>query len=254
MKWTRPILWIAGLFLVLFLVWPFAISRTPMGAMLTYLPVGWWLFLKRNIPQIGVNWGLIITGVICSSLVLVLGNWLLSFLYEQLQVRSRPGDPARKWRWRWSAGLYAALWLLFLIAFGATGLFRHTAWLLSYKQPWYERTGFDYEQLFEANLTMLHLVDDNKEDFEMTRKAVLEESTYWSVRNPISEDYNVILYGDASNKVSTYLIIPRHPKSLATAEFGVTGLPDGGRLFKPLSDLPQLLSNMDAKYPIKASQ
>ena len=138
MKWIRRIVWFLGLIFLLLFLLAIAFSQTPLGAMLTYLPIGWWLFLKRNIPQITLNWGLITTGVICSTLMLVLGNWFVRVLYAQIQPRSQPGDASRKWRWRWSVGLYASIWLLFLIAFGATGVLRHTTWLLNYNQPWYE--------------------------------------------------------------------------------------------------------------------
>ena len=253
MKWIRRTLWIVVLFLVLFFGWAVAINNTPLGAMLTYLPIGWWLFLKRNIPQISFNWGLIMTGVICSTLVLVLGNCFLSALYAQIQPGPQPGEPLRKWRWRWSVGLYASIWLLFLIAFGATGVLRHASWLLSYNQPWYEIRGLSYRQLSGADSAVGQIVIDNDQDFEKTRQSILAVSTSWGSANPLCEDYNIILYGDSSNEVATYLIIPRKAESLAQGEFAVT-VPEGSRLFKPISELPKLLVELDAKYPIKASQ
>ena len=230
------------------------LDRTPLGAMLAYLPFGWLLFLQRNIPQITFNWRLVTTYVILSALVLVLGNWFMSVLYEQIQVRSQPGNPARKWRWRWTAGLYASIWLLFLVAFGSAGVLRHTTWLVNYDQPWYERRGGSFWVLMDASDKMLEVVTDNDQDLEKTRNAVMAVPGYLGGTHPLCEDFNVILYGDSSNNVAAYLIIPRDPKLLATGVFAAC-LPDGtAHLSKPLSELPQLVSEMDAKYPIKTSQ
>ena len=252
MKWTRRILWVVGLIVALFFLWPLALDRTPVGAMLTYLPVGWWLFLERNIPQISFNRGLVTTCVVLSALVLGLGNWFLSVLCQQAQIRSQPGKVPRKWRWRWTAGLYASVWLLFLTAFGAAGVLRHTAWLLDYNQPWYEKRGYSYRLLSDADSAVFQILIDDDQDLESTRKA-LPAAKYWSETNPLCEDFNVILYGDSSNKVAGCLIIPRDTKLLDKGGFAFLD-PQGGRLVKPLSELPQLVLEMDAKYPSKVSR
>jgi hypothetical protein len=220
--------------------------------MLTYLPVGWWLFLKRNIPQIGFNWGLVTTGVICSVVLLGLGNWFLNTVYAEIQVRMQPGKPAREWRLKWSAGLYCALWLLFLVAFGATGVYRHTVWLMNDEHPWYEKRAFSYSQLFYADSAVRQILIDQDEDLEGTRKAVLAGPKYYGGTNALCEDYNVILYGDTSNKVAAWAIIPRDPMLLAKSNFAVT-VPEGGMSVKPLSQFPQLILELDAKYPVQAS-
>jgi hypothetical protein len=185
--------------------------------------------------------------------VLVLGHWFLSALHRQIQFNLHPGDPARPWRWHWSAGLYAATWILFAIAFGSSGVFRHTAWLLNYNQPWYERRLSSLMELMNADHTIRNAIIDNDQDFDATRKAVLVAPGYWNRRNPFCEDFNAIFYGDSGNKVAAYLIIPREPKLLAKGDFAIS-LPTGGMSRRPLSDLPQVVSELDAKYPIKASQ
>lgn len=252
MNGKRLAVWIVGLlFLVLFGL-PLAASRTPTGAVLTNLPFGWWRFLKRNIPQITYDWGLIGTGAICTVLVLVVGNWFLGALCGQLQKRPETNKPPRKWRWSWTVSLYAAVWCLFLIAFGAAGVLRHTTWLLNYNQPWYAERVNSYVELRMADSTVEELLLENGQDWGKTRAAILAERGYRRTRNPICEDFNVILYSDGSNKVAAYLIIPRNPKLLAKGNFAASA-PDRRELIRPLSQFKDTLSEMDAKYSAKPS-
>jgi hypothetical protein len=219
--------------------------------MLTCLPFGWWHFIKRNIPQISFNWGLVSTGVICSVLALVLGNWILSALYEQIQTPSLPGKPARKWRWKWTISLYASIWILFLIAFGAAGVSQHATWLLNNNQSWYERRRSSYELVF-AKQTIKYLLMDNDQDLARTRKAVFAESKSFGGQIPFCEAFNVIFYGNSNHTVAAYLVIPRDPELIAKGEFAVFG-PDDRDLIQPLSQLQQTLSELDAEYSVTAN-
>jgi hypothetical protein len=250
MKGRRLVVWFIGLLFFLFLVLPLAASRTPTGAVLTTLPFGWWRFLKRNIPQITCDWGLIGTGVICTVLVLLVGNWFLGALWGQVQKRPEANQAPRKWRWPWTVCLYAAVWSLFLIAFGAAGVLRHTTWLLHDNQPWYEERLNTYVELRMAESTVNELLLENSQDLEKARAAILAERGYRRTRNPLCEDFNVILYGDGSNKVAAYLIIPRMPQLRAKGDFAAAAA-DGRESIRPLSQLQDTLSKMDAKYPAK---
>jgi hypothetical protein len=112
-----------SLFMLLILV---AAGPTANGAVLTKLPFGWWHFLKRNIPQLTYDWGLIATSVICTVGVLILGNCFMGALFRQFQKTQSSEKSPQKWRWSWSLAAYAAIWILFMIAFGAGGVLRHT--------------------------------------------------------------------------------------------------------------------------------
>jgi hypothetical protein len=126
---------------------------------------------------------------------------------------------------------------------------RHTAWLLDYNQPLYEKRGQSYRLLSDADSAVFQILIDDDQDLESTRKA-LPAARYWSGTNAFCENFNVILYGDRSNKVAACLIIPRDPKLLDKGGFAFLDA-EGGRLVKPLSELPQLVLEMDTKYPIR---
>jgi hypothetical protein len=252
MKWKRLIIGIIGFLVLLFFLLPIAFSRTPLGAMLTILPGGWWRFLKRNVPQLAFDWGLIGTGIICSILVLLVGHWFMVTLFGQFRKASDAAKPLRQWRWSWTFGLYATVWILFLTAFGASGVLRHATWLLKVDQPWYEERLNSYTELRMADGMVEQLLLENDEDLEKSRRAILTERGYRRARNPICEDFNVILCADSSNKVAAYLIIPRNPKLLAKGYFAVSS-PDTSEFIRPLSQLQDTLMKMEARYPTKVS-
>jgi len=250
-KCIRVVCSILGLLFLSFLAAPFALNHTPLDAMLTCLPFGWWHFLKRNIPQINFNWGLVVTGVVCSLLALLVGNWFISFLFRQIQANLHPDRPVRKWRWSWTICLYACIWIFFLIALGAAGVSQQAKWLIDYDQPWYRVRRFSSELTY-ADWAIQQLLMDNKQDLERTRKAVLAEYGHWPGAKMLCEDFNIILYGDSSNNVAAYLIIPRDPQLIAKGNFIAT-VPEGSGLTKPLSQLQPMLSELDAKYSSRAN-
>jgi len=253
MKRGRLIIWVGGVLFLWFFVLLLAASRTTIGAVLINLPLGWWRFLRRNVPQVSYDWGLIVTGVTCTAVVLVLGNWFMGALLRQLQKRREADEPLRKWRWSWTLGLYAAVWILFLIAFGAAGVLRHTTWLLNFHQPWYEERLNSSAELRIADGTVEQLMLENDLDLEKTLRAIAAERGYRRARNPICEDFDVILYGNGSNQVAACLIIPRNPKLLAKGDFAAWA-PDSHAAILPLSQLEDTMSKMEAKYPADTSR
>lgn len=213
MKTKRLMAWICvvplGLLMLLFLP-ALAASRTPAGAVLTCLPLGWWHFLQRNLPQLTCNWNLIATGIICSALLVVVGNWLVGALFRQIQQSVCPDQPVKLWRWRWTIGMYAAVWLLFAIAFGATGVFRHTTWLMDYHQPWYQERINSYIEIRMIDSMLQELLLENNRDIQATRKSFLSEKSYRRRQTLVADEFEVVFYADQSNKVAAYVIVPRN--------------------------------------------
>ena len=234
-------------FLLLLILPPVAASPTPLGAIMTRLPFGWWHFLKRNFPQLTINWGMIGTGVVCSVLIIVLANWFLRALFQQFSRTTSGSAPPRRWLWRWTTCLYCAMWLLFGTAFGATGVLRHTTWLMEYHQPWYRMNFF-----FELRIVdgfVRQLISENNEDLESTRKALRRKK---SIRGQtlVADEFNVIFYGDRSNKVVAYLIIPRDPQLLSKGKFGAS-MPGSNEFVRPSSELQQTIAIQDEAYTSK---
>ncbi len=255
MKGGRPYLWILAAFLGAFfilLLLPVAASPTAFGAVLSSLPLGWWHFLKRNISQVTWSWSLIATSLICSVGIFFLGNWLLRALWAQIQQRAHPGQPRQHWPWRWTICIYAGVWLMFAITLGAGGVFRHTSWLLNYRQPWYQARDNSFVRFRQLEGEVRLLALENEEDLTATRKAFYQQTTYRHPQSLIADEFNVIFYGNISNKVAGFLMIPREPKMLARGEFGVS-IPGQNDLIRPISELPRALAKLDSAYPQKNS-
>jgi hypothetical protein len=250
MKTKRVIAWICGvplgLFLLLFLL-AIAASPTPLGAVLLYLPLGWWHFLQRNLQQMTCNWNLIATGAICSALVIIFGNWLLSALFAQFYRSKHPGQPTRRWRWRWTIGIYLAVWLLFGIAMGSTGVFRHTTWLMDYDQPWFEERINSYSEFRMTDSLIQELLLENEQDLDATRKAFLRQRSYRGRQTLICDEFNVLFYANKSNKIEAYIVVPRNPRMVAKGQFAVSTL-ETNESFRPLSELQSTIADLDATY------
>lgn len=250
MKTKRSDLRLVGLLLglVIIILWfPLAGSPTPLGGLVTCLPLGWWHFLQRNVSRIGLNWGLIATGLICSLLVVVVGNWLLRALFSQIRRASHAGQPPRQWRWRWTICLYCGIWLLFAIAFGAAGVLRHTTWLIESGQPWYQKRVNSYVELRMVDGLLQLLLLENHQDLELTRKAFGSQMSYRRSQDLMADEFNVIFYGNKSNQVAAYLIIPRTPRLVARGKFGAS-LPGTNGLVRPISELQPTIAELDASY------
>jgi hypothetical protein len=234
--------------LFLFFLLAFAASPTTPGAVIRCLPMGWWHFLQRNTPLMSWNWGLIATGLICSVLVVAVGNGLLRALFAQLQQSRHSNQPLRHWPWRWTVCGYILVWLLFAIAFGATGVLRHTTWLMSYRQPWFQESMHPYSSLKMADLDIRTLVLDTGGDLQATRKAFYSHPSYRRRQTLMVDEFDVIFYGDTSNKVAAYLMVPRRPQPESTGRFGAS-IPGAKELIRPISDLGTTIAELEAAYP-----
>src|SRR5262249_22544387 len=150
-----------------------------------------------------------ITGVLFSVFVVVLGNWLLRGLFTQIQSPSEPDQPVLRWPWRWTICLYLGMWLLFLVAFGATGVYRHTAWLMAYREPWVQSNSQIQDELTTADSKIRALASQVGDDINALRQAVQTLKYPTSRGVMFTDQYEVIFYCEEGNHVAAYLIIPR---------------------------------------------
>lgn len=233
--WTLFVLFFF-LFVAPFLLYP----PGPPLALILYLPSGRWFFLQRNLPQVAVNWSLILTGMLCSLFIIILGNWFMARIVEG-------------WKIRWTLCAYAAVWVLFAIAFGASGLYRHTSWLLSDDRPWYvRRNWYRYDELYVENCVRI-IIDGNDGDYEKCRREFLGGalSTYGGGQS--YEDFEVMVYGKTTNKITAWLVIPRGVQNVPKAQFEFVRLRgEHGPEFKPLSELPTKMSALEKEYSFRA--
>ena len=214
------------------------------------LALGWWTFLCRNLSWMEWDWGLIATGITCSLLVLLLGNWGLRALFSQVQPASHPNRPSRRWPWRWTIAIYLGTWLLFMVAFGAAGMWRHAAWLVASPEPWYQGQ-FETSPILDLLSVKAALEDlemDSHHDLDATRKAFLAQSPFTVGGSPMAETVNVLFYGDLSNQIAAYLIIPRKAGLAEKGQFGAR-MPSGKFEIRPMTNLVATIAELDAAYP-----
>ena len=246
MKPLRYISWLIGLLAAFLFLALLAGRPSPMQAVLIQLPLGWLHFLERNWPEITWNWALIATGVFCSAGIVMLGHWLCASLLKHTHTW-HSASAHRAWRWRWTLAGYIALWLVFAISFGATGVFRHVTWLLNYQRPWYERRP-QYYDVEIASRQLELLAFENDWNLEATRKALLQQPSFQHEQWSLVEDFEVLFYGDRSNHVAAWVVMPRNCPVWMKKSFSVR-ISDMESPLKPIAELSQTLSNLDATFP-----
>jgi hypothetical protein len=213
-------------------------------ALFNQLPFGWWHFLGRNLPELTMNWTLVATGCLCSVFAVAAGHWLMKGIWLQAQSLRRKDLTAGPWRWKWTLGLYAAIWLLFAIAFGAAGVFRQSTWLIQEEGPWYHSRSSTHIRLLQADAAIEQMILETGGDVEKARGAWLAER---GRGGGFFEEFTVVFYGDRQGVVRDYVIIPRNP------ELGVRGLfcassSNRSDTIRPISELSATLATLEGKY------
>jgi len=244
----KPIIgWVILSLILLYLLLIVAGSFESTRAMAAALPLGWWHFLKRNVPQITWNWNLFLTALICSGILLALGNWLLSSLFERTRPPDSVNPASQKWKWRWTLSIYVGMWLLFAIAFAAVGVVRHSAWLLKEPRPWYEERLNHYVELRSADVTVQEIMSENDNDPKKTRETFLATKMWRRPNKLLCDEFDLILYSNTSNKIETVVLIPRNSRALRRSAFLVWS-PAHYDVDRPMSKLQSTLAELDAKY------
>jgi hypothetical protein len=228
--------------LILFVLFLMTVRFETTSALVEIIPLGWLRFLERNISQMTWNSGLFCTAVLCSFFLLAGGHWLLRTFFKQLRANTRPVT----WKWRWTIMLYCALWLCFATAFGTVGLFRHAFWLSKETQPWYMPSLGYHNEIRMADGALQTILLETGQDLTKTRQAVMVWPMFGHVR--LSDEFDVLLYANNSNKVDAYIIIPRESARLKKRAFLVS-TPENSNFDSPLSELPATLSRLDTRYP-----
>ena len=99
-----------------------------------------------------------------------------------------------------------------------------------------------------VDLLLQQLLLDTDQDLESTRKAFAAESSYWQSKSLLAEQFDVIFYGDDSDRIAGYLIIPRQPELAGTGHFAASM--DGKSAgIRSISELQQTLAELNVLYP-----
>lgn len=109
-----------------------------------YLPFAWIFFLKRVAPQLHVRWDLLASTALYAAALLVGSHLFLRWLYREFN--KSPGGAAAaatpgRWKWRWTLGGFAIVFLMFAAGTAAVGIAHQAAWLARSPDPIYRRGG-----------------------------------------------------------------------------------------------------------------
>ncbi len=169
--------------LIVVLVLPFLaclLSLMPMlefmFASVVLLAIGWVFFLVRVVPQLTVDWGMLLTGVMCLWLVGVgmhgLGRWAY---HESKELVFQP------WRLRWSIAIVSVTILAFVAGIAMVGVAHQTAWLFSSPEPITD-TGFPVSSI-ESQTHLRQIVIASHSFHE--KKDVFPTTVFDDVGNPL---------------------------------------------------------------------
>ena len=98
---------------------------------LFWIVVGWVGFLMRVIPQISVNWIGIATALV-ALVVLTLGtHGMARWYYAQAMISNGDTKTRPVWRAKWTAGLLAVVFVMFVAGIAGIGVAHQSVWLFA---------------------------------------------------------------------------------------------------------------------------
>jgi hypothetical protein len=194
------------------------------------LPFGWLQFLVRTIPQVTVNWAGVGMVVLCSAVILVCLQSLLNFLSRG------------QFRFRWTVGIFASLWLLFCLIIAVAGLTRTIPLLAN--ERWYQpRSG--YAELRMASMHASMALSEGGTDLALLRRLLMDSER----GRPFWEECEVLIGAGASGKSPWIILIPRDAKARERLGFSVVA-GSGSQDFLPIEKLEEKLASLRSAVPL----
>lgn len=139
--------WLAGGIAILYLLAFFLFGQN-YGLQIGYaLLLGWVHFLLRTLPEVTLNSSLIVTGIVCSALVIGLGHWFARSVISAANKLRTNALPL--WRLRWSVCGYLGVWLVFLVGMAIVGVVHQVGWMASSDVPAIENGNVRYRHIHQ---------------------------------------------------------------------------------------------------------
>lgn len=95
------------------------------------LLLGWVPFLQRVAPEIGVDVGGVITGLVSLAAFTIGLHAFLAWLHRETRAPT-----SASWRWRWTLSIVGVIVLMFAAGISAVGLTHQSYWLANSPEPW----------------------------------------------------------------------------------------------------------------------
>jgi hypothetical protein len=239
----RIVIWVA----VVLVVMIFLPAFSPLlGETMLRLPVGWWAYLKRVLPEVAFNWSGIGMVALCSVLIVAALHRLGGWIYSHTGNDAAGPVASRRWSWRWTLAIFAGFWLMFALVIGAAGLGREVRWLAGSQQPlWIPREpGF---MLLKGDvLDMAIAINDAETNLAAVLASFREtQGQKPSFRANAWERNHILFYELAGHRVAA-VIIPRDPKTARWDGFYVVGEGDFPES-NSITNLPAVLARLEAE-------
>ena len=223
MKRSQKILFWAVTIFVLLLI---AGVLWPASAVVRALPLGWLGFLRRTLPEVTVNWSGIGMVVLCSALILACLHSLLSALTK------------KRFRLRWSVGIFASVWLLFCLIIAVAGLSR-TAVLLQ-SETWYQ-VRLTRGDLRNASTHASMALSECGNDLSYLKRLLLDSAGRFG--RPLWEEFEFLVCSSVQGKSPCIVVIPRAPKVRERIGFSIV-TDAGSEDFIPMAKLHERLAKL----------
>lgn len=225
----RVLFWSLTIFLLLLIAGVILPTLGMSMAIIRALPLGWLNFLRRTVPEVTVNWSGIGMVILCSALILLCLHSLLSALTQ------------KSFRVRWSASIFASLWLLFGLIIAVTGLSRTIQFLQNEK--WYEpRSG--YGDLRMASMHARMALSDSEGNLRILKQLLLDSSGW----RPFWEEFEFLVCSLEPSKSPCVIVIPRKPKVRESIGFSIVTNSDSEDSI-PIAKLQERLAKLSTPMP-----
>ena len=209
------------------------------------LASGWMSFLARTVPRIEWNWDLVLMAMLCVTLILLGGQWLLNWLWQATRATRSNASPEH-WRWNWTWCGLAALAVFFLVGMAVGGIVHQVGWMASSPEPMMEAKGLPIDSVNMRQLDMAlqeALSEPNTSIVTIRNEASRQGSDFFGHienRSSLLESYQVLLIMEADGSVKGALIFPRNISRRERA--GVWYVLSDNRGPKPAKELDALIN------------
>jgi hypothetical protein len=169
---------------------------------------GWISFIRDIWPRISWNWGSILTGILCSALILFLGHSLLAWLSHG--IAAARGKPFR-WPMKWTVCGLGAIALCFLIGMAVAGAAHQIGWIAESDEPLYEerpRAIAHYREVRDMGYMVAGCLGGTN-TVQSLRACVRDAVKDSSFHHPNIESVHLLMLVNSNAQVEGVIVFPR---------------------------------------------
>ena len=237
---------VLGVGLVVTLLLCLSAAPPVLREMIWRLPIGWYAFLRRTLPEVTFNWHGVGMTALCSTIIVVAMHSFCGWLYRAMREGGHASQGPERWQRRWTAALFAAFWLLFAVVMGAAGLGRQVQRVFQSDQPLYiQRGSSGWAELKQADGALATALVENPTNVAQAQ-AVFMKGDYERVGTSptLWESHHLLLFTNRQGQFVGDILFSRNPRDRDRIGFIASG--DGiHRDFQPMANLPNVIAHLE---------